>query len=45
MTRNPKKQIIELSKLMGGDLRGLVPHLMEVPVSKDKMSSSGGVSV
>ena len=39
MTKNLEKQIIELSKLMEGDPR-ISSHLMEVPVSKDIMSSS-----
>ena len=44
MTRYPEKQIIELNKLMEV-IRGSVPHLMVVPVSKDIISSSGRVLV
>ena len=43
MTRNLEKQIIELSKLMGGDLRISTPS--NGSTSKDIMSSSEGVSV
>ena len=40
MTRNPKKQVMNLGQLMRGN-RGSVPHWMEVPVRYDIMSSIG----
>ena len=44
VTRNPKKQIVELSKLMEVT-RGSAPQLMVVLVMKDMMSSRGRVLV